>query len=100
MNVPIQFIGLAPDQLASLMASLLLSSDPALTPEAAVDKAFDIVAESNIQHNANTLLKKIGERDPNFIAEQQAKAKARQKGIMVLDGPIPDELLKRNRQTQ
>lgn len=96
----VQFLGLVPDQLFTLAAAQLMAGRPDLTVEAAVSLAIDLAAESNVQSNSEALIKRVNERNPDFIAEQQAKIQAQQRGLVVPGGPIPSDLLKRNRQTQ
>lgn len=96
----VQFLGFVPDQLFTLAAAQLMAGNPALTVEAAVSLAIDLAAESNVQSNSEALIKRVNERNPDFIVEQQAKIQAQQRGLVVPGGPIPPDLLKRNRQTQ
>ncbi len=88
---------LAPDQLFSFLAATIAASDPNISAEDAVKKAINIVAWAGIHTNNGTLQKRVNEIDPQFLEEQAAKQRLAQGGLMVPNGPMNPDLLRRNR---
>lgn len=89
------------NQLLTLAATQLKAVSPTRTVAECVAEAMDIMAETVVQYDGGKrIAQMINEKNPEYIAEQQALRAAQGRGLMVPGGPIPPQLLERNRQRQ